>query len=650
MSTTIDPPADAKVSRRKRTKKTKKSKKAASAATSDVVSSAPRVETGLSPLAAAERAACWRATAPKSVRKAGLPPADQWRAFAKRGSRAKQLGRLLRTRRTPLAWGLDAVGLSPICRRLWDALDTDAKQRRREKATSRTDDNVVRLLADWLALAEGEAPRLDLAVSSVAAAHVLAAVARHVEPQLAWQLLDALWRVAFDAQGWARDAESSADDALARELIAGELSLALSYLFADLAPMHGLRAMGRQQLAAGLDEILNGDGLPRAHHLPIMRALVASWTRSAAIGRTWSKGPWPARTQKEFAHAVQQAIRWTSPVGGQLLAAEKAAAWPTEFLRAAVRLSGSKAAAASACTPVGRPKKSSANRAKRKGRAALQPADDSDWCGLAVLRTDWSKRATTLAVDYSGETVRLEAWVGNRRLLSGDWAVNSTADGAAVQPAGPWEQVCWSSESDCDYLELCQPLVGGGQLDRQILLARRDGVLYLCDHLRSERTARLSHAQQLPLASGVVVAPADETREVQLSVGGRTLRAMPLALPEWRIEAYGGDLVASGDKLELRRESAGHVVACPLLVDLDPRRAKKHCTWRQLTVAENLALQTPDVAVAYRAQCGVDQWVFYRSQAKRGNRTFIGQNTSSEFLAGRFKSNGSLKELVEIEG
>ena len=92
-------------------------------------------------------------------------------------------------------------------------------------------------------------------------------------------------------------------------------------------------------------------------------------------------------------------------------------------------------------------------------------------------------------------------------------------------------------------------------------------------------------------------------------------------------------------------------MSCPLLLDLSGKRLAKECTWRQLTVAEHLEIQPPEVATGYRAQAGKHQWVFYRSLAPRANRTLLGQNTSSETLIGRFISEtGELDELVEVEG
>jgi hypothetical protein len=126
---------------------------------------------------------------------------------------------------------------------------------------------------------------------------------------------------------------------------------------------------------------------------------------------------------------------------------------------------------------------------------------------------------------------------------------------------------------------------------------------------------------------------------------------LPLALPEWRTDPQGGALQAVDGRLELRQHAAGRALACPLLLDLRPERSLAQLTWRQLTVAQSLEIQPRDVAVGYRAQCGMDQWLFYRSLARRANRTVLGQNTSSEFFAGRFLApSGEVEQLVEIEG
>jgi hypothetical protein len=101
--------------------------------------------------------------------------------------------------------------------------------------------------------------------------------------------------------------------------------------------------------------------------------------------------------------------------------------------------------------------------------------------------------------------------------------------------------------------------------------------------------------------------------------------------------------------LLLRQHTSGPNLACPLFLDLLPRRYKRQRTWRQLTVAESLAICPRETAVAYRVQCGLAQWILYRSLAPAGNRTFFGHNVATEFYAGRFHRDGEVEEMLEIE-
>jgi hypothetical protein len=120
---------------------------------------------------------------------------------------------------------------------------------------------------------------------------------------------------------------------------------------------------------------------------------------------------------------------------------------------------------------------------------------------------------------------------------------------------------------------------------------------------------------------------------------------MPLALSEWRSDSRYGRF----DGRVLYQSAAGAGLYAPLFVDISPRRLRKPRTWRQLTVAEDLRLMPRDVAVAYRVQIGARQWVIYRSLETTGNRTFLGQNLTSEFVVARFDPDGEMDPLIEIE-
>jgi hypothetical protein len=123
---------------------------------------------------------------------------------------------------------------------------------------------------------------------------------------------------------------------------------------------------------------------------------------------------------------------------------------------------------------------------------------------------------------------------------------------------------------------------------------------------------------------------------------------LPLALPEWRSERSAGRLDSSPDTLRLTQSAHAARLYVPLFVDLDSKRIKKQYTWRRLTVAEFLRVQPADVAVGYRVQVGSAQWLFYRGLTP-GNRSILGQNFSTQFVAARFGRDGQAHKLLEIE-
>jgi hypothetical protein len=270
-----------------------------------------------------------------------------------------------------------------------------------------------------------------------------------------------------------------------------------------------------------------------------------------------------------------------------------------------------------------------------------------------MLRPYWPKNNARLAVDYSSPRMRIELDMKAGVVLSGQWECRVEIDGKLLEPAGGWEELCWNSDDEGDYLELEIALAKDVRLQRQILFPRDDDFLYLCDVVLGKEVKPIDYRGVLPLAPGAAFVGAEETREgvLQIEATGKPVgQVLPLALPEWRAERRVGELTASVNALELRQRATQHSLACPLFIDLDPRRMKKERTWRQLTVAGHLEIQPAEVAVGYRVQCGREQWLFYRSLAEPANRSVLGQNLISEFLAARFDTNGDVEELIEIEG
>ncbi len=235
--------------------------------------------------------------------------------------------------------------------------------------------------------------------------------------------------------------------------------------------------------------------------------------------------------------------------------------------------------------------------------------------------------------------------------MRGAWTSETSCDGQPVHATGEWEQLCWESGKRFDFLELGLELSEGLRLERQLLFAREDGLLYLADNIISPGGAirSIRHLFGLPLADNVAWRPEAETRDGLLAGRTACTAMLPLALSEWRCDPRGGSLEANANRLVLTQETEAHALCCPLLIDLKRARAKKPRTWRQLTVGENLDVVPRDVAVGFRAQSGRNQWLFYRSLGPAGNRTVLGQNIAGEFSAGRFFTSGEFKEWIEIE-
>ena len=108
-----------------------------------------------------------------------------------------------------------------------------------------------------------------------------------------------------------------------------------------------------------------------------------------------------------------------------------------------------------------------------------------------------------------------------------------------LQPQA-WEEVCWHSDDDVDYLELETKWNGSWRLQRQILLAREDHFLWLADAVTGPDVASLDYRSVLPLTPGIEFRPEQETREGFLAYHRRVARVLPLASPEWRAAGATG--------------------------------------------------------------------------------------------------------------
>lgn len=587
------------------------------------------------------RASCWRDGAPK-----GVATKDGWKVWSKHLADRrlpKNADFLCRAQGTALAWGIN-VALLPH-----STLDLLQLVAQLSEKKSLGDKSITNALSNWLAGTTSAPQSVEFALECLAIANLLPLAAEVVDEELWWASLDSIHEVALQSQDWHVDADAESDVALANQLLVGELPLTLSCLFPEIRPLYKLRSAAQETLSEGLMEFLNGAGLPRAKFLPVFRGFIACWTRCRALSTQANKGFWSSKAEQQYRWSITKAICLSTATGEALLCGLEVAPWAPGFLAAILQIAGKPTNVTAAVDLF--EKKLTKQIKQRSSKHVPEFSESCEWSGLAMLRTELNRKKSVLGIDYSQPEMRLDLWSGSQRLLHGVWTGETTVAGKRLEVRGHWEEACWFSDPDVDYLELSIDLNDGARWERQILLGRKDKFLLLVDNVMNAPGDQISHRMSLPLGPGLHFLPEAETREGRLVAKEPIAKVLPLGLPEWRVDPRVGELSTVNGAIVLSHDRPGRNLSCPIFIDLDTKRLGKDCTWRQLTVAESLEIQPHDVAVGYRIQCGKSQWLYYRSQAAVANRTVLGYNLSIEGVVGRFLSpSGEVEELLQIEG
>ncbi|MEQ8787177.1 MAG: hypothetical protein RIC55_12800 [Pirellulaceae bacterium] len=562
----------------------------------------------------------------------------QWSAHLTKRKTPASMERIFRgSKRPPLLWS--TPGVAPESAALIESLQRTALK-------GRLVGDLAEQLAPWLAEADGlpaptedAAREAEFALECLAWCYALPQLAQGVEQKLWWRLVDHLLDIAADAAGL-----SVEEQPLACQLLAGELPLALATLLPEVARCQSQASPAGKLLRRGVDALLD-TGLPQARHLALHRPLLACWTRCALLADRRGAALFKGQTKEQLAGAVQQMLRLSRHNGEQALVEGEGGRWSKELFVAASRLFGGAKDQVRAALAVGLGRAP----AKKSARFPGKPSDNSEWAELAVLRSSWDRRRDSVLATFHDRVMAAELNCGRSTLWSGPLETRIAVDGVVLEPADDWEEICWSADEDVDYLELEMKLAKGWKVQRQLVLTRQDRTLLAADALLGQRRGKIDYRLSLPLRDGVSFAPADESNEGYLGDTDHRALVLPLALPEWRRERGPGELSADGDRLTLSLQAEGTALYAPLLFDFKPSRFKSPFTWRRLTVAENLAIQPADVAVGYRVQIASRQWLLYRSLAAAAPRTLLGQHLASEFYYGRFRQDGEVDDLIEVE-
>jgi len=537
-------------------------------------------------------------------------------------------------KRSPLRWAMpqdvgDATGQLIRSARRWV----------RGKGPQTTD--LAELLEAWLAAAEGRPVCSAFGLECLAWSYVL--------PHLAASLPAAPWCEVFDyLMGLPSQVEGAdvVDKPLEQQLIGGELPLVLSYLFPEVKSCRKLGRVAKETLSHGVHELLDGNGLPAARHLALLRPLLACWTRCGYLSGAAGVGCFDKQAHLQYEWLVRRALQLTRQDGTQILCNDDPEKGTDELFDAALMLIGDKEDEAIADQVL--PGRKASRKKSQRDVFFPDSATHSEWGAIAVLRPNWLRGGEHLVVTYHDRTFNAELNCGSSTIWAGRWNTRIAVDGRQLELQSDWQQNCWYSDDDVDYLELGSDLNDGWRLERQMLLAREDHFLLVADVLLGPGDADIEYRNVFPLTDSTRFEAAEETHDGYLVANRRLGLVMPLALPEWRNAKADGSLEAAADGLELRQTARASRLYAPLFIDLDRKRLDEPLTWRQLTVGESLQTQPRSAAVGYRVQVGEGQWLFYRSLTPPANRTLLGQNLSDEFYAGRFDTDGEADELIAL--
>ncbi len=478
-------------------------------------------------------------------------------------------------------------------------------------------------LPQWLEQAPSREPDSLFAWQSLVWCHALPRLGQIVA-EADWRaLLTQLEEVVAAAAGI-----SVHDDPVAHQLLNGELPLALAYTFPELTQCQQLVRPASTALSFGTIELMDGEGLPNARHIGCLRSLLACWTRCWLMSSVAGLDSLDAEGKNQLEWLIRQALRLTRPDGTLILSQGLSGDWCGDLFDAALRAGNDKddRTIAELMLP-GR----SHQISERRLRKLPEPSVYSEWSETCVMRSRWSRKSPQFSCLFSERQLRTELSTGARLMWSGDSLPQLRVEGRQLAMCSDWTELCWFTDEDVDYLELEAEYEGGWVIQRQMLLARSDDVMFLADAVLGLDKADLQYDLVLPLVDDIRFEPEGATREGSLSNSRPLCTVLPLSLPEWKTAPSQGRLEAIENRLHLQVHESAQRLYVPLFFDLSPRLAEKR-TWRQLSVAEQLEPLTRDVAVGYRIQLGRRQWLTYRSLAPRCNRSVLGQNLSHEFL------------------
>ena len=388
-------------------------------------------------------------------------------------------------RRSPLSWSCPPEADSVAARGMLGDLERWMRANQLQAA------EVARDLKAWLHAAGQRAADVGFALECLGWSYLLPRLAK-VLPAAPWcEVLDCLIGLSVETHG-----SQNLHEPLVGQLLTGELPWTLAEQFPELPGCRALSRAASQRLSEGVRELLADNGLPHCRHVDQVRPLLACWTRCLKLVQTDGATCFDPDARQRYERFVRQVLQLSRQNGGPVFSANGAGRHDAELIGAALELAGQEEDLAIADQLL--PWRSAGREASAQKVFFPTSSVYSESAQLASLRPTWLRGGEHLVVGHHGAP-RTELNFGSTTIWSGDWPVQLRVGDQLLEPQ-VWEEVCWHSDDDVDYLELETNWHGSWRLQRQILLAREDHFLWLADAVTGPEVESLDYRSVLPLA------------------------------------------------------------------------------------------------------------------------------------------------------
>lgn len=449
----------------------------------------------------------------------------------------------------------------------------------------------------------------------------------------------------------------------------GEIPFVGGLVFSQIASANNLVKSGRKLLVRELVDQTDTDGTPHAEILPRLPLWIAPLVRSALMAKRYGVAAWNDEQQQVFTNLIDRAILLCRPDGraaltnGMQLNSLPVLTAAVEQLDLQLVQSTTNYLQAVHRSVSGKPPRRS------RPIIATMPSNQSDWAKFALLRSDWSVEADSVAIAHHQPLPQIDVTALGRSLIHGDWNLKLKLGDAQVELAEEWSCVCWQSDPDADFIELQMQGPGKLRVERLVMLSRKERFLIIADAISGVSAAiapsadtnghtrksgapkpRIEYESRLSFSPGLIGSSEGTTREARITGKQLKSRVFPLAIPQDRVHSTPHSITIEGNEVVLKQVGEGEGLFAPLVFVWHPERTRVDASWRMLTVAEDGKVVGPDVAVGYRLKLGAYQLLISRSLKKTGNsRTVLGHHTHNETVIASFDSNGDVEPILLVE-